>query len=225
LNTKSLAIFDLDGTLLDTSISICNSLMLTLNEFGLPPLESKQIIENVGIPLKEILSPLKLSATIEGAVVSRFREFLLSDIQEGVKTFPGVVEFINKLMTNSITLAVATTKPTLLAKESMKFSDLETFNFTILGSDGLQPKPNPEVVQKVMAQHPGAKNILMFGDRVEDILAAKAAGIQSIGIAQTIHSMDKLLQAGACLTFRDFEQVNQQSEKVLNLLQPTRHVP
>jgi len=225
LNTKSLAIFDLDGTLLDTSISICNSLMLTLNEFGLPPLESKQIIENVGIPLKEILSPLKLSATIEGAVVSRFRELLLSDIQEGVKTFPGVVEFINKLMTNSITLAVATTKPTLLAKESMKFSALETFNFTILGSDGLQPKPNPEVVQKVMAQHPGAKNILMFGDRVEDILAAKAAGIQSIGIAQTTHSMDKLLQAGACLTFRDFEQVNQQSEKVLNLLKPTRHVP
>jgi HAD superfamily hydrolase (TIGR01549 family) len=223
LNTKSLAIFDLDGTLLDTSISICNSLMLTLNEFGLPPLESKQIIENVGIPLKEILSPLKLSATIEGAVVSRFRELLLSDIQEGVKTFPGVVEFINKLMTNSITLAVATTKPTLLAKESMKFSALETFNFTILGSDGLQPKPNPEVVQKVMAQHPGAKNILMFGDRVEDILAAKAAGIQSIGIAQTTHSMDKLLQAGACLTFRDFEQVNQQSEKVLNLLKPTRH--
>jgi len=225
LNTQSLAIFDLDGTLLDTSTSICNTLILTLSELKLPPLESTQIIEGIGMPLKAILSPLKLSTDIEAVVVSRFRELLLTNIQEGVKTFPGVIEFINKLVRNSVNLAVATSKPTILANESMKFSVLRSFNFNILGSDGLKPKPNPAVVQKVMEQYPGVKNIVMFGDRVEDIIAAREAGIQSVGIAQSAHSMDNLLHAGASLAFKNFDEINLQSTKVICLLNPIPHVP
>jgi HAD superfamily hydrolase (TIGR01549 family) len=225
LNTQSLAIFDLDGTLLDTSTSICNTLILTLNELKLPPLESTQIIEGIGMPLRAILSPLKLSTDIEAVVVSRFRELLLTNIQEGVKTFPGVIEFINELVRNSVNLAVATSKPTILANESMKFSVLRSFNFNILGSDGLKPKPNPAVVQKVMEQYPGVKNIVMFGDRVEDIIAAREAGIQSVGIAQSAHSMDNLLHAGASLAFKNFEEINLQSAKVIRLLNPIPHVP
>jgi len=225
LSTQSLAIFDLDGTLLDTSTSICNTLILTLNELKLPPLESTQIIEGIGMPLRAILSPLKLSTDIEAVVVSRFRELLLTNIQEGVKTFPGVIEFINELVRNSVNLAVATSKPTILANESMKFSVLRSFNFNILGSDGLKPKPNPAVVQKVMEQYPGVKNIVMFGDRVEDIIAAREAGIQSVGIAQSAHSMDNLLHAGASLAFKNFEEINLQSAKVIRLLNPIPHVP
>jgi phosphoglycolate phosphatase len=188
-------------------------------------LARNQINEAIGMPLSEILSPLRLTAAIEAVAVSRFRELLLISIQNGVRIFPGVVEFINELVGNSVNLAVATSKPTILAKESMKFSALKSFNFTILGSDGLKPKPNPEVLLKVMEQYPNVKNIVMFGDRVEDILAARAAGIQSIGIAQGAHSMNQLLNAGANLTFENFEQVNQYSEKVLSLLMPKHHVP
>jgi phosphoglycolate phosphatase len=225
LNIKSLAIFDLDGTLLDTSKSISDKLLLTLNELNLPALARNHINEAIGMPLSEILSPLSLPAAIEAVVVSRFRELLLISIQNGVRIFPGVVEFINELVGNSVNLAVATSKPTLLAKESMKFSALKSFNFTILGSDGLKPKPSPEVLLKVMEQYPNVKNIVMFGDRVEDILAAKAAGVHSVGIAQSAHSIDELLNAGADLTFQNFEQVNQQTKGVLDLLKPTHHVP
>lgn len=199
--------------------------MLTLSDLKLPPLESTQIIEGIGMPLKAILSPLKLSTDIEAVVVNRFRELLLTNIQEGVKTFPGVIEFINKLVRNSVNLAVATSKPTILANESMKFSVLKNFNFNILGSDGLKPKPNPAVVQKVMEQYPGVKNIVMFGDRVEDIIAAREAGIQSVGIAQSTHSMDNLLHAGASLAFKNFEAINLQSAKVIRLLNPIPRVP
>lgn len=222
---QSLAIFDLDGTLLDTSKSICDVLILTLNELDLPTLARNQILEGIGMPLTEILSPLRLPTEIEAVVVSRFRERLQINIQNGVREFPGVVEFINELVRNSVCLAVATSKPTLLAKESMKFSALKSFDFTILGSDGLKPKPNPDVLLRVMAQHPNVKEIVMFGDRVEDILAASAAGIQSVGIAQSNHSIDQLLNVGANLTFKDFEHLNQHSKRVLELLKPKRHVP
>ena len=225
MNTQSLAIFDLDGTLLDTSKSICDVLILTLNELDLPTLARNQILEAIGMPLTEILSPLRLPPAIEAIVVSRFRELLQINIQNGVSVFPGVVEFINELVRNSVSLAVATSKPTLLAKESMKFSALKSFDFTILGSDGLKPKPSPEVLLKVMEPYPSVKNIVMFGDRVEDILAARAAGIQSVGVAQSAHSLDELLNAGANMTFLNFEQVNQQTKRVLNLLKPIHHAP
>ena len=215
---KKLIAFDLDGTLLDTSKSICDTLIFTLNELDLPTLARFQILEAIGMPLTKILSPLRLPATIEAVVVSRFRELLQINIQSGVSVFPGVVEFINELVGNSVNLAVATSKPTLLAKESMKFSALKSFDFTILGSDGLKPKPNPEVLLKVMEPYQNVKNIVMFGDRVEDILAARAAGIQSVGVAQSAHSIDELLNAGANLTFLNFEQVNQQIKRVLDLL-------
>ena len=219
-----MAIFDLDGTLLDTSSSICRTLMFTLDELKLPPLESNQIIGAIGKPLKEILLPLKLPIDIEEAVVKRFRELLQVDIQRGVKTFPGVIEFVTDLDRRSIRLSVATSKPTLLAKESVKFSQLSSFDFTILGSDGLKSKPNPEVVQKVISLYPGVGNIVMFGDRVEDAMAARAAGIKSVGIAQSTHSMDDLLNAGANLTFNSFEEVNQNIEKVFDLFDFRHHV-
>ena len=223
--SNSLAIFDLDGTLLDTSTSICNTLIATLTELKLPPLEKTKILEAIGMPLKDILSDLKLTNATESIVVSRFREHLLNNIKDGVNTFPGVVPLINELERNSVDLAIATSKPTFLAKETVKYSELSRYNFTILGSDGLKPKPNPEVIQKVMIQHPGVKNVVMFGDRAEDMLAAKAAGIRSVGVAQSAHSMDELSKAGAHLTFRSFLEVNKEHKRVIELFSTTRHVP
>ncbi len=225
MNKKHLAIFDLDGTLLDTAMSICNTLNLTLAELNLPLLEKSQILGAVGMPLKEILAPLQLPIEAQATVVQRFRELLLMNIRQGVNTFSGVIQFVTKLEANSVQLSVATSKPTLLAKESIKFSALGSFNFTILGSDGLKPKPDPEIVRKVIDQHPGVRNVVMFGDRVEDVLAARAAGIPSVGIAQSAHSTNELLFSGANLAYHNFDEINQEFQKVFELFSSIPHVP
>ena len=225
MDKERLAIFDLDGTLLDTAMSICDTLRLTLHDLNLPQLAERQILDSIGMPLKEILLPLKLPPIIEVTVVKRFRELLLMNIQHGVKTFSGAIQFVTELERNSVHLSVATSKPTLLAKESMKFSVLRSFNFTILGSDGLQPKPNPEVVQRVIDQYPGVRNVVMFGDRVEDMQAARAAGIQAVGIAQSAHRKDQLLTAGAQLAYNNFHEANREFDIVYELFTSIRHVP
>jgi phosphoglycolate phosphatase len=225
LAEKYLAIFDLDGTLLDTSVSICETLIATLKELKLPILDAEKILASIGLPLKEILSPLQLSDFMEQKVIERFRELLLSSIPKGVVTFPGVNQFVKKLDQKLVLLGVATSKPTLLAKESMKFSRLSIFNFSILGSDGLAPKPNPEVILKVIAQHPHGIKAVMFGDRVEDMQAAKAAGIQSVGLAQGTHGKGQLLTAGASLAYSNFEEAYDEFETVFELFTSTRHVP
>jgi phosphoglycolate phosphatase len=220
-----LAVFDLDGTLLDTSVSICETLIATLKELKLPILDAETILASIGLPLKEILSPLQLSDFIEQKAIERFRDLLLSSIPKGVDTFPGVNQFVKKLDQKLVLLGVATSKPTLLAKESMKFSRLSIFNFSILGSDGLAPKPNPEVIHRFIAQHPHGIKAVMFGDRVEDMQAAKAAGIQSIGLAQGTHSKGQLLIAGASLAYSNFEEAYDEFETVFELFTSTRHVP
>ncbi len=220
-----MAVFDLDGTLLDTSASICETLIATLKELRLPILDERHIIASIGLPLKKILSPLKLSDLIEQKVIERFRELLLISIPSGVNMFPGVNQFVKDLDQRSVILGVATSKPTLLAKESMKFSPLNNFNFSILGSDGLLPKPNPDVILKMIAQHPLGTKAVMFGDRAEDMEAARAAGIQSVGIAQGAHSKDQLLMAGASLAYSNFEGANEEFETVFELFTSTRHGP
>jgi phosphoglycolate phosphatase len=223
LADKYLAVFDLDGTLLNTSHSICETLTATLKELKLPLLDERKILTSIGLPLKEMLSPLQFSDLTEQKVIERFRELLLSSIPKGVDTFPGVNQFVKELDQKSVILGVATSKPTLLAKESMKFSSLNNFNFSILGSDGLVPKPNPEVILRVIAQHPPGVKAVMFGDRVEDMQAATAAGIQSVGIAQSTHSKDQLLIAGASLAYSNFEEAYDEFETVFELFTSTRH--
>jgi phosphoglycolate phosphatase-like HAD superfamily hydrolase len=50
----------------------------------------------------------------------------------------------------------------------------------------------------------GTSRAIMVGDRVEDMLAAKAAGIKSIGIASSFHSLQDLKSAGALFAFDSF---------------------
>jgi phosphoglycolate phosphatase-like HAD superfamily hydrolase len=72
----------------------------------------------------------------------------------------------------------------------------------IQGTDGFLPKPNPEVIDRCLKEFPGLR-ALMIGDRKEDMIAAKKAGIPSIGIAQSAHSEATLRSGGGVLTFKN----------------------
>jgi phosphoglycolate phosphatase len=74
----------------------------------------------------------------------------------------------------------------------------------IQGTDDFPAKPNPEVIIRCLQRFPGLKTV-MIGDRAEDILAAKSAGVQAIGIAQSAHSPEILLSAGATWALSKFE--------------------
>ena len=225
MSQKPFAIFDLDGTLLNTASSICDTLITTLEEMNLPILGRAQIEETIGLPLESILAPLQLSPELQGIVVKRFRELLRLSIKKNIDVYPFAWEFVKKLEEEAFRLGIATSKPTLLAKESISHSTLNQFNFLVLGSDGLKPKPDPEVIHKIISLQADVSSAVMFGDRQEDMKAACAAGIQSVGIAQGAHSEVHLRNAGAKLVFQNFSEAITDFEKILELFFPKRHVP
>ncbi len=196
-------IFDLDGTLVDSIGQIGYALNVAREDFGYKKLQSKKIEELVGLPIQHFLSDLPLDKCDFDEIVIHFRRILEVEINKDNLIFPGVELFLTKLKSKGHKLAIATSKPTYLANLVIENSSLNELFDVIQGTDGFPAKPDPTCVQLAM-EALGTSNAIMVGDRVEDILAATAAGIDSIGIANSFHGIQSLENAGAKYAFSSF---------------------
>jgi len=210
-------VFDLDGTLVDSRIQIQVALDATRVNSGLSTSPEGFVEEHLGLPVERLFSDLKLEPSELHLLIQTFRENLLLEIENGNPVFDGVVSFIQKSKDLGIPIGVATTKPTYLAVEVIKNSPLKDLIAFVQGTDGFPPKPNPEVLRRCM-QGLGIKNAIMFGDRKEDIQAAKTLGIPSIGIAQSAHSIQDLLAEGATYSFSNFTELGLNFDQIILLI-------
>ena len=201
-------IFDLDGTLVDSSEQIGDSINRARIEFGFNPLPSSKINELVGLPINHFLQDIEMNKTHEQDLILRFRQILEIQILQNNQVFPGVRDFLSKLKLEGLKTGIATSKPTYLAELVIKNSSLHGLLDVVQGTEGFPAKPDPTCILKAMTRLETNKAI-MVGDRIEDIKAAIAAGIDSIGIAHSFHDKATLEAAGAVHvfdTFLDFVQ-------------------
>ncbi len=199
-----LAIFDLDGTLVDSVGQIGSILNRTRIEFGFSALPDSYFQENVGLPLEALIADLEISSQEKFMLINVFRDYLVADIEAGnCVLFDGVLNGLNHLSDSNVALAIATSKPTYVARSVYMNSGLCKFRIHIQGTDGFLPKPHPEVIRRVLAEFP-MHMALMVGDRTEDIDAAKAAHVPSVGIASSSHSTALLREHGARATLDSF---------------------
>jgi phosphoglycolate phosphatase len=101
-------------------------------------------------------------------------------------------------------MAIATNKPRENAELLLTKTKIRDYFIHVQGSDGLISKPNPEILFTAM-QACGSRNAFMVGDRAEDITAAVALGLKSIGISQTAHGSSHFAIAGATHVFNNME--------------------
>jgi phosphoglycolate phosphatase len=198
---KTVWIFDLDGTLVDSVGQIGYSINLARNDFGYEDLPAEKIMELVGLPIQNFLSDLPLDNYEIDSLISYFREILKREIERENIVFPGVELLLSKLHKHGHKLAIATSKPTYLAELVVRKSCLNEFIDLIQGTDGFPAKPDPTCLLMVMESLGAAGDAIMVGDRIEDILAARAAGINSIGIANSFHGTQALKSSGALHVF------------------------
>jgi phosphoglycolate phosphatase len=210
-------LFDLDGTLVDSKKQIQVSLDKARVTVGHPATPVDLVQEQLGLPVESLFSDLRLGPLELDELVQIFRKNLLLEIKKGNRIFDGVLPFIQKSKNLGISIGVATTKPTYLAKEVIDNSELAKLIDFIQGTDGFSPKPDPEVLRRCM-QGLGIENAVMFGDRIEDIQAAKTLGIPSIGIAQSAHSIQDLLGEGATYSFSNFTELGLNFDLIIQLI-------
>lgn len=211
-----LMIFDLDGTLVDSNSQIATNLNRARSELLYDERDLDFYFKNIGLPVETLIADLNLENTQRQILISRFREHLIRDIRSGNNfLFPGALELLGHLSVNGVEIAVATNKPTNIAKSVIAHSKLSNFKIHVQGSDNLSPKPEPQIIEAVLREFP-KRRALMVGDRLEDIVAAKAAGISSIGIASGAHTQEDFEESDAFMTYLNLKSFSEYVCKDLN---------
>ena len=173
------AIFDLDGTLIDSREDIARSVNLLRGRFGLAPLSTETIISFVGNGIGRLVERAfeNEKADIEKAkeqIIDCYRETLV------VKTtlYPGVADGLRILKTAGFKLAVASNKPHVLCEPLLqKLEIADCFDAILGGGTEIRMKPEPDQIHSIMKKTLSApEKSWILGDNYTDLAAGRAAG-------------------------------------------------
>ena len=198
-----LAIFDCDGTLVDSQHSIAAALATAFSAHGLPvppPHESRRV---VGLSLVEAMAALlpEQPPALHGVVAESYKTaFQRMRSAGGVEEplFDGVLELLDALEADGWLLGVATGKSDRGLGLCLDCHGLAHRFVTLQTADRHPSKPHPSMIERAMAEA-GAEpaGTVMIGDTSYDIKMARAAGATAIGVAWGYHPPSELREAGA----------------------------
>lgn len=207
-------IFDLDGTLLDSTSQIVPAVIEARSFFRMPIIAEEEIHRLVGRPAIELFKSNDSTKPTNPAVLDYFRKILEEKYMNYNKIYPFSENLIEKLIKHECSIGIATSKPTYLAVKAIKNSILNKYSLIIQGTDDFPSKPNPDVVLKCIQSLRTTQNF-MVGDRAEDMIAGKLAGCITIGLEQGSHDKKNLSNAGADFVFSGVGELNSELNSVL----------
>lgn len=198
---KKLAIFDLDGTLLNTIDDLgnaCNYALTTMGYQDHPLAAYKYMVGNGVRKLMERAQPDVDKSTID-RLLEHFREYYDEHCCDNTTPYAGIPELLFDLQAQGVTLAVATNKYQSAAEKIIHhFFPDENF-CTILGQVDHRPaKPDPSIIFQVLLNHPTPKSeVLYIGDSAVDIETARRACVESVGVTWGFRPVSELRRACA----------------------------
>ena len=181
-NPFSAVIFDLDGTLMDTSAEICSALAATFRALGLATLDKPAVEAMIGkgvrVLVERALARVGAAALPPEGVVDRFEAEYEAVVGADSALYPGAIEGLQRLRAAGVPMGVVTNKPRLFTQRLLDDAGASAF-FTavVAGDDGFTRKPAPDMLLAAcrrMETEPA--RTLMLGDSDNDIAAARAAG-------------------------------------------------
>ncbi|MDG2535823.1 HAD-IA family hydrolase [Sphingomonas sp. HITSZ_GF] len=181
--------FDLDGTLIDTSLDLLNATNHALGLAGRPLLDVAAVKTMVGRGARHMLEQaLEASGGYDAALIDRLHPALLDwyrdHIADHSQPFPGMRQALNALGPKGVTVAIVTNKREDLAVRLIETLGLSARFETIIGGDTMGPgnaKPSPLPIQE-MIRRCGGGRAAFVGDSIFDVQAAKNAGVPSIAV-------------------------------------------
>lgn len=194
-------LFDLDGTLTDSGIGITNSVIYALGKFGIHVSDRTGLYSFIGPPLVESFERhYGFDHQQAEQAVSYYREyFSRKGIYEN-RPYDGIKELLADLRDSGKVLLVATSKLEKFAGEVLKHFGMYDYFDAVAGSsvDGTRMKKG-EIITYALesAGVDERESAIMVGDREHDILGAKEAGIDSLGVLYGYGSREELVMAGA----------------------------
>lgn len=192
-NYKPVILFDLDGTLIDSTQAIVNGFCKAFIEHKIKEPSKEQICSLIGHPLEYMFGSLGVPNHLISNFIAVYKEDYRQNYLAQTTLLPGAFEAVN-IASEFANLGVVTTKTSLYSKILLEhLGILEYFSAVIGRDDVTNPKPNPEPIIKALnLVNESPVNAYMIGDTPMDAKAAKSAGVTSIGVTCGYESKEKL---------------------------------
>jgi phosphoglycolate phosphatase len=198
-----LAIFDCDGTLVDSQHNICLAMEDSFSHAMLTPPPREAIRRIIGMNLSEAVQALApdhhpdLHVTIGEAYKTAFHRLRGRGLIDE-PLFDGIEAGIRRLEADGWMLGVATGKSDRGLQLCLDHHGITSCFMTLQTADRHPSKPHPSMIEQAMAETGAAPHTtVMIGDTRFDIGMAKAAGATAIGATWGYHSRDDLIDEGA----------------------------
>lgn len=221
MKNYSTVLFDLDGTIIDSSPGVIRSVQYSLLHFGyteetLP--KKEDLLFFIGPPLDDSFARVLGNdpETVQAAI-EKYRSMYSTEGLLDCCLYTGVAELIRRLAEAGKKLILATSKPEVFAKKIMEHFGLTEY-FTCIGGATLdKSRQNKEdVIAYALKKvgNPPTDECVMVGDRHFDINGAKTFSMDSIGVLYGFGTREELEGAGATFIVETAEAVG---DMLLNL--------
>jgi phosphoglycolate phosphatase len=184
--TVQALVFDWDGTIIDSTRLIVDSMRSACSDLELTMPSRTQAASMIGLPLAEAAKRLVPGAGVERieAFVERYR-FYFFQKDASLQPFIGMSELLDELRRYSVWLSIATGKSRVGLMRALAELHWDDRRFVSLRcGDDHEPKPHPWMLTD-LAEELGleASDLLMIGDTTHDLAMARSAGVEAIAVS------------------------------------------
>lgn len=217
MTALKLAVFDMDGTLMDSQDFICEAMARAFASMELPIPARSEILSIVGLSLHEAVA--RLAPALDEARISAMAEtykqsFIALRAERGGEAsaplYPGARDTLEGLHArDDVLMGVATGKARRGLDHACTAHDLGAFFVTKQTADHHPSKPHPSMLWSCLNDTGvDPAQAVMIGDTSFDIEMGRAAGFRTLAVTWGYHPIEELRAAGADLLVDRFEDVS-----------------
>jgi phosphoglycolate phosphatase len=200
---NKLAVFDCDGTLVDSGATIHRALERTFAQHGLAAPPASEARKVIGLSLTEAMAALQpgLGVAEHEVLTDSYKTHFFAmrragEVEEPL--FDGILELLDALEEDGWLLAVATGKSDRGLKHCLEQHDIHARFVSLQTADRHPSKPNPSMTLQAIAEAGASpETTFVVGDTSYDMAMAAAAGAIGIGAAWGYHDAAELIEGGA----------------------------
>ena len=202
MTARRLAVFDVDGTLVDSAAMIVAAMTAAFRVEGLAPPPRPEILGIVGLSLPVAMARLlpDADAGLVAALVAAYRQAFSEEAAAGPPPFyPGAREVLEALAgRGDVALGIATGKSRTGLDAVLRGHGVLEMFVSLQVSDDHPSKPHPAMLRAaVSASGVAPRDAVMIGDTRFDVEMAQAAGVPALGVTWGFHPAEDLAAARA----------------------------
>jgi pyrophosphatase PpaX len=201
-------IFDMDGTLTQTNQLIYDAFNLIAEKYLHRRLTPEEIITFFGPPEKEAVQNMIGPEHIEEAMVEYYR-FYNERHTALASLYPGIIDILRFLHSKGVLVALFTGKGRRTTDITLEMFEIERFfDITITGDDVEEFKPSGEGIRTILSRFSlRPDEVLMVGDAVVDVLAAREAGADVASVVWDSYGRHEVMQLNADYVFENVDSL------------------